>query len=242
MSDTDENQPSELGPTKMDRAVAVARGVAGMVPFAGPWLTELINEVVPNQRIDRLEAYARLLDERLSILSEDEKRTRFREPENVDLFEDGARQATRALSEDRKTYVANLVASGITGDEADRHQAKRLLTLLDEIDDAQIIILASHLHKNSGDGFFDRHRAVLEPKSAYMGAPQEELDEATLQEAARNHLGRLGLIKAHFRKPRPGVLPEFDENTGMMKVNYFGLTPLGRLLLRNIGLAGPDDF
>jgi hypothetical protein len=39
-----------------------------------------------------------------------------------------------------------------------------------------------------------------------------------------------------------GQLPEFDETTGMMKASGHEMTPLGRMLLREIGLAKPGEF
>jgi hypothetical protein len=68
------------------------------------------------------------------------------------------------------------------------------------------------------------------------------LDEAALHEDARSHLGRLGLLALKFRRPHGKELPEFDDKTGMMKATSVDLTQLGRLLLRQIGLAGPDEF
>ena len=70
-------------------------------------------------------------------------RSRLTDPENVNLFEEGAFQSVRALSNERKEYIANAVANGITGEAKDGLESKRLLNLLGELDDAEIIVLSS---------------------------------------------------------------------------------------------------
>ena len=119
---------------------ALVRGALGLIPGVGSIVTELVNEMVPDQRHERVRDYLVRHDQRLAAIEEADLWRRVREPENVDLFEEGAIQSARALSDERKAYIANLVASGIKGDEAERLQAKRLLRLLREVDDRQIIV------------------------------------------------------------------------------------------------------
>lgn len=232
-----------LGETWRDRAVSLAKGGVGLIPVAGGILAELVSVVIPNQRMDRLEDYVRRLNERLSAEDEAAARERMSGPEAIDLFEDGAAQAVRALSDERKAYIASIVATGLSGDERERLEAKRLLSLLREIDDDQVIILTSHLHRHwDDDEFHERHAAVLEPRMAFIGSSQEEIDAETLHETSRMHLVRLGLLRPSFGKPRKGEVPEFDEKTGMLKASGYELTSLGRMLLRRIELAEPDEF
>jgi hypothetical protein len=249
MSDEKEAGQGEMpdldGPPNLGGAVAVgfASGILGLVPVCGAVLEEVVREFIPDQRRERLNDYLRLLHQRLARLEEEELRRRFRQPENVDLFEEGAFQAARALSDDRKRYIANLVASGISGDEAERLRAKRLLNLLREIDDDQIIILTSKLRRHLEDqAFHERHAAVLKHTSAVFSSSRDELDRATVHEQAAAHLIRLGLLGQKFARPGLGRQPELDEKTGMIKAAGTEITPLGRLLLRHIGLAGPDEL
>ena len=48
---------------------ALARGVASAVPFAGGLIAEVIDQVIPKQRIDRLVDYLKLLDDTLRRLN-----------------------------------------------------------------------------------------------------------------------------------------------------------------------------
>jgi hypothetical protein len=231
-----------LGGTRRDSLVAISKGVIGAIPYIGSILAEVVGQIIPEQRIEKLEAYSRLLADRLSSVERDELNSRFHNPENIDLFEEGAFQAARALSEARKEYIANVVAHGIAGDEKDRLESKRLLTLLREIDDAQVITLASYLSKYSRDPTFHQtHAAILNPVAAHMGSDQDTVDAETMQDAADQHLTRLGLLRPRFRSAKKNQLPEFDERTGMIKASGYQLTSLGRMLLRHVGLAGPED-
>jgi hypothetical protein len=117
----------DLGPTGRDRLVAVLRGVVGFAPLAGPALAELITEIIPNQRLGRIESYLRKLAERLEELEVVDAGAAMREPESIDLFEDGASQAARALSEGRRDQLVRLVADGISGERRDYLESKRVL-------------------------------------------------------------------------------------------------------------------
>lgn len=232
-----------LGPDERDRGVAILKGAAGFIPGAGTALGEIIGRFIPNQRIDRIEEYLRKLRKALNHLTEEQVRKRIQKPEAIDLFEEGGFQSARAITEDRRDQIANVVSFGLSGDEKDRIEAKRILKLLDDLDDDQIIILARYLHKNRDSADFDeKHQAVIRPVQAYIGAGQDVLDQATMNELARAQLISLGLLKANYRAPKKGELPDFDLKTGRMKYTHLALSPLGRLLLRRIGLAEADEF
>lgn len=239
--DGGERLPS-LGTTGRDRIVAGARALAGVAPGIGSILSEVIGQLIPDQRQERLEAYVRILDERLQPLEQEALDKKLRKPEKIDLFEEGAFQAARSLSPERTEYIASTVFIGIAGEQKEEIEAKRLLKILAELEDDQIIILASHLEKNRTEEFRGKHADVLEPVGAHMQSSREELDKDTLQEAANLHMTRLGLLRLRFKRPKRGELPEFDERTGMIKARGDDITRLGRLLLRYVGLAGEDDM
>lgn len=239
MSGNSENDNEVLGATIRDRITALMRGTVGAMPYLGPIISELITQIIPNQRLERIEAYIAKLDERIKKVERDKLVL----PKKVDLFEDGAFQAIRSLSEKRTEYIANVVARGLSGEEKEEVEAKRMLKLLTQLDDSQIILLSWYLNKNrNSEEFWKIHKDVLKLTAVNLRSPQEEVDRATIQEMAKQELVRLGLLKPRIKKPRRGKLPEFDEKTGMMKASGHGITPLGYLFLRYIELAETDDF
>lgn len=230
----------DFGPRAMTVTV---KGLLGMIPGVGGILAEVAGQFIPQQRLDRLEAYARHLGTRLDEVSEPQLREKFEDPERIDLFEEGALQSVRALSPERQDYIASIVARGITGDEKARIEAKRMLKLLREVDDDQMIILAGKLHRNERDNsFHDRHAAIFERPRVHLGSERAEIDKEALFELARVELVRLGLLTPTFKTLKKGELPEFDQKTGMIKQQSRRITPLGRMLLRHVRLASDDDL
>lgn len=241
--DNSKNEPLPLGETDHDRVAALTKGVVGLVPFAGSFLAELISVVVPNQRFERVEAYVSRLSDRLSRVEEGELRSRLEDPEAIDLFEEGGFQAARALTGDRRERIAEVVANGIKGSEAERLEAKRMLALMAEIDDDQMMVLLSYSYTYSRDeAFHERNTAVLTPPLAHLGSNQEELDKDVLFRLNRQHLVRLGVLKPRFQRPPQGKPPEIDPETGMAKMSGYDMAPLGRLLLRKTGLLAPQEL
>lgn len=225
------NQLPALGPNRNDRSAAVLKSLAGAVPWAGAALTEVINEIIPNQRIERIEKYLMYLAEELDKRKSETLAEELKKPENVDLFEEGAYQAVRALSDERKLYIARCVAQGIADiEQLEKKREKRVLRLLGELDDEEILLLKAFSEHNS-DIF-----SQLRPQPAVIGAPSEVIYNEALYKSGINNLERLGLITGRYRTPKKGELPEFDDRTGKLKGSPSSVSSLGRLVLESIGL------
>lgn len=54
---------------KADFAASTAKSIFGAAPFVGTALSELVSNLIPNQRIERLTKFVAELDARLSLLS-----------------------------------------------------------------------------------------------------------------------------------------------------------------------------
>jgi hypothetical protein len=239
---TSDRDMPPLGETGLDRAVALGKGALGTVPVLGSILAEVVTQVIPNQRFERLENYCRRLESRLCDLNINDVGERMRDPERINLFEEGAIQASRATTSERRAYIVNVVATGLNGDQKDAIEARRFLRLLGEIDDDQVIILASYLNKNrQNPEFHETHKGVLDQVFLTFGSGEEEQRRAALQSLSRSELSRLGLLKSHFKNTKTGEIPEFDKDTGMMKSTWKDLSQLGRLLLIHLGLAETDE-
>lgn len=223
--------------SKTDIAIAVSRGVLSQLPYAGPILAEIVGAIIPNQRMDRLVQFAKLLDEKLGELDREMVEQKMLTEEFVDLFEDGAFQAARALTNERRERIACLLKNSLASEELDHVQEKQLLSILGELNDAELVILGYYGTDKVGSQaseYWERHQEVLLPPLIETGMTDEEADRAVVQETYRDHLRRLGLVRATYKKPKKGELPEWDLKTGMIKAGSDRITPLGRLLLRYI--------
>lgn len=228
---------------RRDLAVAIGKGALGAIPIVGPLAAEVVGTLIPNQRVERIEKLLTVLESKISDLDAAKLKSRFSEPEFVDLFEDGMYQSARAMSQNRLEHIAALMKNGLEAENEKALQYKMLLAHLGELNDVEVILLRSYAkHPARDQEFRERHEQIFEPRRAHQGSSQEELDEAIVYEGYRNHLVRLGFLRNRYKKPKRGELPEMDEKTGMIKASGREITPFGRLLLRSIDLIADDEF
>jgi hypothetical protein len=230
------NMADDLGAKKADYLAIVSKGTIGAIPIVGPLAAEVIGALIPNQRIERIEALLKALEEKIKEFDKQRLETEFKMPEFIDLLEDGFHQAVRALSKERIDYIATLVSNRLSDEQAEHLKYKKLLSILGQLNDAEVLHLINYSFLEAGDQeFMQKHDNILHPVSAHMGSSQAELDAAAIQDSNKRHLIELGLIRPSFQKTRRGELPEFDDRTGLLKASGNQITPLGRLLVKAIG-------
>jgi hypothetical protein len=226
-----------------DYVTSAVKALLGAVPFAGSLLAEIAGTIIPNQRIERLTKYAIELENHLSKLDQDFVRAQLSNENFTDLFEENIRQAARSLTDERRRYLASIIANGLTSENIEFFESKHLLRILGEINDAEVIILRSYLVATiEGDrDFREKHEEIIMPEPAYIGAPQRVLDKDSLHQSYQEHLTSLGLFKRQYQtdiRTKGMVIDTFD---GGPKLQGYRITSLGCLLLRHIGLANEED-
>lgn len=123
---------------------AIARGLIGQIPVVGSLTVELLNVTIPNQRQERIEKLLNILSQKIFNVSEEELQSKFDSTNFIDIFEDVLRQSTRAISDIRLEYLASVLKNGIDSERLDHLQKKRLLEVLEKINDIEIILLRSY--------------------------------------------------------------------------------------------------
>ena len=239
-------EPPKLGNTTTDIIASLAKGTTGMVPIVGSLIAEIVGNVIPNQRVDRIVRFVELLEERLGKVEQEVLQARFAQEAVVDLFEDAFTQAARATTQERLEHIANIVAQGIAPEEFDEAETKRMLWILGQVNDAEIVVLRSRLAQTGEDHdadreFHEKHKILLAPNATHLGSSDDEFEEAALKDSYRQHLHDMGLLRKRFRKPKRGELPEFDDKTGMMKAGGSDVTRFGKMFLRYLNLI-PDWY
>jgi hypothetical protein len=220
----------------------VARGVLGAIPVCGPLIAEIVGVIIPNQRVDRIVRLVELLGQKMVDLEQKLIEERLKAPEGVDLLEDGFHQAARALSEERLEYIANILRSGITEEQAKMAEKKRLMWLLGQLDDAEIILLAWYgLWPPLSQEFMAKHADILEPKPITSDSTREEIDSAAMQEARKAHLVTLALLRPRHRLPQRGQRISAEMMEGLVKPEGHDITRLGEMLLIAIGVKAPTE-
>jgi hypothetical protein len=227
MADT--NNP--LLPSKADRIASTARAILGAAPYIGGLLAEIATELIPGQRIERLTAFVGELDARLRDLNEDRLRERLASPEGIHLLEAAASHAAKSASAERSAQFAAVLAEGIKADKLDMYAVQHMLSLLAEINDAELILLKGiGLPLREQTAFAAKHPALLRARRPIGKASDAEQLQYAVIESYKDHLQRLGLIAPYFSPWRSGE-PKFDSKTGTLMPQSIGISPLGKALL-----------
>lgn len=218
----------DVDETDLDRAVSASTLAISAIPAIGPLIAEAVKHGIPNQRIDRIAGMLKILDARLGDVRRDVLDQKMRTEEFRDLLEDGLWQTTRALTAERRAYIASLLKNSITSDDLDHEREKTLLSLLEQLNDSELITLGWYgsgpKHLGQPDEYRKRHEEVIRIPYISGLSTEEDEREAALKEAHRETLRRLGLAQPKRRGA--------DE-----------ITTLGRLLLEQIdfySLEPPD--
>lgn len=212
---------NKLGNNTTDYLTSVAKGIVGVCPLIGPIASEAIGVLIPEQRLDRVAAFLKELDTQVHTLNNrfEVFEQNVQRSEGLEILEDGLVQSAHSASSERKQRLARLVSKSLTKDELDYEESKKILSLFRELTDPEVIwLLFYSLNPTLGRGphteLVDQHPEILGPISREMGAPQEQLDKAALQDSYKNTLTRFGLIAQSGRTTQ--------------------ITALGKLLVRYV--------
>lgn len=227
----------DLNANRLDITVAGLKSLTSVIPYAGGAIAEILGQVIPGQRLDRVCAFLEELEARLKRLevtngvSDD--------PAFVDLFEDAVLQSLRAMSKERLARLAHFVSDAAQAGAPNYDVDKRLLSILGELTDTDLEVLRSHL-----DLGYTRlqQRFYCEPLAhgPYNALSDQEKNDYDARRLAWDvhvaALVRFGLLAPEGRVIGPQRNDfELDEGTGLPRVTGHRLSPLGHLLLRRIG-------
>lgn len=191
-----------LKPNRTDALVVLGKSVLGVVaPVVGPVLGEVLGALIPKQRDDRIVEFLLALDEKVSDrLTKEDFKQLCESEEVVDLIEDSLFNVARAISPARREYIAQLLYQGLSQDQLDHATAKKMLRLLDQLTDEELIYLKFYslgpsMHSGEPDNadlYYEIHQEILEPALDEMGS--RSIFRVSLQESYRSNLITLGLI------------------------------------------------
>jgi hypothetical protein len=222
-----------------DQFATIAKGAVSLIPLEGGPLAELIGAAIPNQRADRIAAYVRGLDARIEPMSNQLRSKLASNAAKLDLIVEGGYQSARAISDERVEQITEAVARGLAAEDADIIRRRRLLVMFGELDDDEVAVLNAYGCSYAGA---DRNAfaSINRPGPAHLQSPPDAVERDRLYAAGKDHLLRLDLLKRNFGSVKKGQLPEFHASSGQFK-HTVEIAFLGRLLLKEIGMATPFD-
>ena len=236
-----ERSKISLEETRKEKFTDAIKALVGDIPGIGSTMQEIFTYIIPDLRADKVKTLLEVLGMKITQLESD-MTERMTSKEFCELLQDAVPQAARALSKERLEYIASFLKNSLTEEELNVEQEKKILSLLGELNDAEIIILRyESLRQPEREAFLTQHAHILRPPRSFIGSPRADHDKAALYSSFREKLFELGLMKKEYKKVAPGVAPEFDEKTGTLKHQSTSLTQLGRLLLRRIDQPAAQD-
>ncbi len=207
--------------------LAALKGGIGVIP-GGSLVVELLNVTIPDRRLERIEKILMILASKELDLDSEEIKQKFHSPEFADIFEDVIHQTVRAISDERLGYLASVVEYGLRQEEIDHSQIKRLLEILEEINDIEVVLLQAYQENNRDNQDFKRKHSKLFDVSDL--SEEKLLEHKTMLENYNSHLINLGLIG------KDGFFGGFTTyKRGFPDTNLL-ITNLGLMLLEKIGL------
>lgn len=224
-------------------AASLLNAFASIVPF-GSVFSELFQFVIPQYREKRLTAYLAILSSKLSTFEEGFIKSKFADESFAGLLEDSFRVAVNTISEEKKEYIANIIVKSITSEDVEYTNQKFLLSLLNEINEIEIVILnQEYLQKPKVDiqklrDFNNTHKDILSLRRVRSNSPKELKDNSLLFNNYYFELVRLGLLNEYYSSPRvdKSIKENFDEKTGKLKLNSIHLSDLGVIFIDYIGI------
>lgn len=238
------DKKSDLENQLTDYIVTTAKITLGAVPVVGSALAELVCTVIPNQRIDRIAKFAEMLHSKLSEYHEELIRSQLTNENFTEFLEESLMQVIRSTTDERREYIASIVANGISSERIDLIELKHILKILGEVNDLEVIWLRYFMMviPPLDQEFRTKHKEVLKPIFTHAGlSPSSiEFEKAALQSSYKEHLVQLGLLDRKYKIDSKTKEVKFN-NRGQFEVDNYEITRLGRLLLKYISLS-KDGF
>lgn len=229
----------KLTSNKTDYLVAALKAGTGFIPGAGPILQELISNVIPNQRVDRIADYILVLEEKINKIPAETIESIIQREDFISLIEEGFVQASRSTSRERREYIASLIENGITKKEIELLESKHFLNILSDLNDAEIIWLRYYLGSQCDleNNFREKHIDILSPPGHFSkDSDEKQWTKIAVKESYQEHLVRLNLIKRKVKIDRKTKMPQYDA-FGEVRMEPLRITTLGKLFLKNIGIS-----
>lgn len=208
----------DLDPNAFDHLASGIRLAGALIPAAGPVLAELLTEVIPSQRKDRLVEYMRRLDYRLQVVEADMAGARdvfernARSEYGTAIIEDSMIQSARTVEPESRERIAALVVRSLTEEELQYERTRKLLNLYIDLTYSEVIhllyaALFSTAAGHTKDDFYSAHEAVLRPEFPAQDPASVDLERASFVSSYENQLIRLGLVSEISDEGRDRLQP-----------------------------------
>ena len=224
---------SDLNNNKTDVIVSVLSASLETIPVAGSFLAELIENVIPNQRQDRIVTFIKELSEKVNELgiTIEELKEKYNDPKYSMFSTNCLRYVANEVYEEKIEYYKNLACDAISNDEKTLIHDERILKILGELDYFEIQYLifydaSAFLKQDIMDKTLERIGIKFTQPSYIFAMTDEEKDEETFKQITLNNLYYSGLLEREEKYSSKGKFQGYK----------YKITHLGRLVLKKVGV------
>jgi hypothetical protein len=218
----------------VDSLSSANKAVWGSLPLIGAVCSEIFNNIIPQQRMDRMADLFKILDHKIQelALNTQELHTLMTGERFTELLEDAMYQAARATSEERRHYLASFLATSLTSSEANAIKEKKLLYILGQLNDVEVILLKFYSISGKtvlSSPFYELHRTILEWESVKADTTENEkkqiLERHEFRTTHTEHLKTMGVCRINTYGPMNGEHhhPVIVTDVGSLLLKYIGL-------------------
>lgn len=223
----------ELKTNSTDIITSWVSAVVGMIPVVGGVVSELVQNLIPNQRQDRIVKFIESLSNELDKIKFDiaELRQKFENVKYGTFTYDCLKSVVNNVYDEKIEYYKKLCLNAITEDEKNLIHCERILKILEQLDYYEILYLIFYEKCNTigpsemRQSLYDKLGFDILQPSYYIGMQIEQRDEETYKQITLNNLCNTGLLDMEVKYNSSGRNPR----------TTYKITTLGRLVLRKIG-------
>lgn len=127
-----------------DLTKGIVSAAFGGIPYIGPIIQELFNYSIPNQRIDRIVNFLKLLEQDFKKLekTQEQIKTLLTKPENASLLHKTCMGCAEAMTDEKIEYFKNIFVYGLNEDiDFQKTKAEAFLNLLMRLTDIEVHLL-----------------------------------------------------------------------------------------------------
>jgi len=133
------NKTLNLENNLMDKIAVAVKSLTGFCPYIGTALGEIICYYIPNQKLDRIIKYLKIIDVKVDEISEELKNNK----DKINLIETGFKSSANSTFDEKCEWIANIVLHGLS-DDIEISIAENIIDIVSQLNYEQIVILYYH--------------------------------------------------------------------------------------------------
>jgi hypothetical protein len=242
-----DKRKDDLEETGLERVTSLGMGAVGALTPVTGIMVRVLEDVMPNRWRHRVNRTLRVLDAKIEGISDEVIEERAKTEGFGAILEEAMFQASRATTEERLEYIANCLKNSLTSDELEDEAQLRLLRLLNQINDAEVIVLKflaiSAWEQADRRAFAEKHADVLHEPDDTLGMNQRGPKVEALQRRGSFYrqyvanLASLGLIRIpahdeddHFKSRTQAAIEDTFLPRRYGALDGYEATGLGKIL------------